>query len=73
MTREEFEYGLKSRLEDIRNWYRQYDPDKVNNNEEYLNLCIAHGRLSANNEYFNVLETHPVNMYVTPDGKLHSL
>ena len=60
MTREDFENGLIARLEDIRAFYKQYNPAAFEEgNRLYLSMNIGDGIISANNTYYEVNETNP--------------
>lgn len=60
MTREEFETGLIARLEDIKAYYKTYNPRAFEDgNRLYLTLSINENCLSANNGYFNDTDNNP--------------
>lgn len=77
MTREDFENGLIARLEDIRAFYKQYNPAAFEDTEKvFLSMAICRDTLSANNCYYTVDEgnpdyTHPVNCWKTGDSKIY--
>lgn len=60
MTREEFETGLITRIEDIKAYYKLYNPQAFEEgNKLYLTMSINDNSISANNGYFNVDENNP--------------
>lgn len=60
MTREDFENGLIARLEDIRAFYKQYNPSAFeNDNKPYISMFINGDFICANNGYYNVNEDNP--------------
>lgn len=75
MTREDFENALCAKLEDIRNFYKQYNPEAFNNGTVYLYLTInGDGTVMANNAYWkddNADYGAPVHCWTRKDGSVY--
>lgn len=59
MTREDFENGLIARIEDIKAFYKLYNPQAFEGDKLYLSMSIVGDRIIANNRYFEVKENNP--------------
>lgn len=65
MTREDFENGLIARLEDIRAYYKTYNPAVFEEgNRPYLSMSICGNIITANNTCYRVDENNPD--WITP-------
>lgn len=71
MTRDEFENELRAKLLDIRALYQRYDPDAVNDCQEYLSMAIHKGKIFANNIYWKT--DKPINFYIDENSTRHKL
>lgn len=60
MTREDFENGLIARLEDIRAFYKQYNPKAFEEgNKPYLSMCIYGDTIHAFNRSYRKEDNNP--------------
>lgn len=77
MTREDFENGLIARLEDIRAYYKTYNPTVFEEgNRPYLSMTICGDTIMANNAYYEVNENNPdwvapVNCWKTDNNEVY--
>lgn len=53
MTRKEFETALCAKIEDIKAFYQNYNPEAFNEGEVYLTISISKDYISCNNAYWN--------------------
>lgn len=77
MTRDDFENGLIAKIEDIKAFYKQYNPQAFEEgNNVYLSMFINGDFISANNRYFVQNENNPdctfaVNCSKRGDNPIH--
>ena len=53
MTRKEFETALCAKIEDIKAFYKTYNPEAFNEDNVYLTISISADHLSCNNAYWD--------------------
>lgn len=64
MTREDFENGLIARLEDIRAFYKQYNPKAFEEgNKPYLSMAIYGDFIHAFNRSYKKEDNNPDNEF----------
>lgn len=70
MTREDFENGLIAKIEDIKAFYKQYNPQAFEEGGDlYLSMCIKGDFINANNRYFDHNENNPDCTFVVNCSK----